>query len=120
MIDYKNITNQRQFKAATGKSRQEFELLSQDLVAYYCEEYGRTYEEYIEEEVYETPKLKHLEEALFFVLFQMKNDMTWDSLGAVFKMSGGAAHTNFKTFSGLLEDMLEKKNDAQKRVQGCS
>lgn len=109
MIDYKSITNERQFKAATGKSKKEFELLSQDLAAYYLEEYGRTYDEYIEEEVYETPKLKHLDEALFFVLFQMKNDLTWDSLGAVFSMSGGSAHTNFNTFSGLLENMLEEK-----------
>lgn len=109
MIDYQSITNQRQFKAATGKGREEFEMLSQDLEDYYLEEYGRTYEGYIEEEVYETPKLKHLADALFFVLFQMKNDMTWDSLGTVFNMSGGAAHMNFKTFSGLLEDMLEKK-----------
>jgi len=46
---------------------------------------------------------------LFFVLFQMKNDLVFGSLGAVFGMSPASALNNFKSFSILLEQTLEKK-----------
>lgn len=116
MITYTRIPTERQFKAATGKSKAEFELLKIDLEKYYFEEYGQTYEEYIEERVCETPKLQNLGEALFFVLFQLKNGLTWDSLSVVFGMSAATALTNFNVFLALLEQTLEKKSDAQARI----
>ena len=57
MIIYTQIPTERQFKAATGKSKSEFESLREDLEKFYFEEYGLTYEEYIEERVCETPKI---------------------------------------------------------------
>jgi hypothetical protein len=115
MIDYKSIRTDRQFKAATGKSKSEFELLKTELEKFYFDKYGQTYEEYIETSVTEKPKLKNLGESLFFVLFQLKNGMTWDSLSVVFGMSA-AALKNFNTFLVLLEQMLEKKSDAQAKL----
>ena len=116
MIDYKQISTERQFKAATGKSKSEFERLKIDCEEFYFEEYGLTYEEYIEERVQEPPKLKSLGEALFFVLFHLKNGLTWDSLSVVFGMSQATAIENFKVFLNLLEQTLEKKSHAQKEV----
>ena len=116
MINHKQISSERQLKAAIGKSKPEFKLLKIDFENFYFEEYGQTYEEYIDENVQETPKLKNLEDALFFVLFQLKNGLTWDSLGVVCGMSGATAYTNFNTFSKLLESTLEKKSNAQTSV----
>ena len=114
MLNYEQIPTERQLKAAIGKGKTEFELLRTDFENFYFEEYDQTYEKYIEENVYETPKLKNLGDALFFVLFQLKNGLTWDSLGVVFEMSASAALKNFKTFSELLEHTLEKKSIAEK------
>ena len=116
MITYTQIPTERQFKAATGKNKSEFESLREDFENFYFEEYGLTYEEYIEERVCETPKLQNLGEALFFVLFQLKNGLTWDSLSVVFGMSAATALTNFNVFLALLEQTLEKKSDAKARV----
>ncbi len=116
MINYQGLSNERQLKASIGKGKAEFELLKKDFETFYIEKYGQSYEVYIEENVTEPPKLQNLEAALFFVLFQLKNGLTWDVLGAVFEMSGSTAHTNFKVFSKLLEQTLEKKSTAQKEV----
>jgi len=109
-MDYRTITSKRQFKDATGHSREEFEKLLSAYEKTYYENKGQTYEEYIEENVMETPKLSTLGESLFFILFQMKNDMIWGSLGCVFGMAGSSAHDNFVIFSELLEQTLEKKS----------
>lgn len=111
-MNYQTITNERQFKDTTGHSRLSFQKLLSDYEATYISEYGQTYESYIEENVTEPPKFKTLEEALFFVLFQLKNDLIWGSLGAVFQMAGSTAHTNFNRFLKLLDLTLEKKSHA--------
>jgi len=108
-MNYKDINSERQFKDATGKSKSEFASLLSDYKNTYLEEYGQTYESYIAENVTEEPKLKTLEEGLFFVLFQLKNDLIWGSLGFVFGMANSTAHDNFDFFSKLLEQTLEKK-----------
>lgn len=111
-MNYKDINSERQFKDTTGKSKSEFTSLLSDYKKTYLEEHGQTYESYIVENVTEEPKLKTLEAGLFFVLFQLKNDMIWGSLGFVFGMAGSTARENFIFFSKLLEQTLEKKSDA--------
>ena len=109
MKTYQQITSERQFKDATGHSKESFSRLLKDFEKTYVEKYGQSYEEYIEENVMESPKVKTLGEGLFFILFQLKNDLIWGSLGLVFGMAGSTAHNNFKVFSDLLELTLEKK-----------
>ena len=53
---------------------------------------------------------------MFFVLFQMKNDLVFGSLGAIFGMCGASALNNFKSFSVLLEKTLEKKSNAEENI----
>ena len=91
-------------------SRNEFDLLCQDFIKYYKEKYNQTYEDYIANEVQETPKFLNLSDALFFVLFQKKNDLIYGSLGATFGMDGSSAHLNYNRFNELLEETLEKKS----------
>ncbi len=108
-MKYTEISTERQFKSTTGYSKENFNKLLSDFEATFFDEYGQTYEENIEENVTETPKFKTLGECLFLVLFQMKNDLVWDSLGFVFEMSSSTAQTYFYNFSDLLELALEKK-----------
>lgn len=108
-MDYRKITSKRQFKDATGYSREEFEELLSDYEIIYFEQKGQTYEKYIEENVMELPRLSTLGDCLFFTMFQLKNDMIWGSLGCVFGMAGSTAHDNFAYFSKILELTLAKK-----------
>lgn len=108
-MTYSDIKTERQFKAVTGYSRLEFASLHKDFKDTFYEQYGQSYDEYVQENVTEPPILKSLEECLFFILFQMKNDMIWDVLGAVFKMGGTTAQDNYKKYTHLLELTLEKK-----------
>lgn len=111
-MDYRKITSKRQFKDATSYDKEGFLKLLADFERTYFDKYGQSYEEYIEESVVETPKLKTLGDVLFFVLFKLKNDMIWGSFGLIFGMSEAAAHKNFHFFLKLVEDTLEKKSDA--------
>ena len=109
-MDYLNINTERQFKDATRYSNSDFKSLLDDYENTYLEEQGQTYESYIEESVTEPPKFKSLGDTLFFVLFQIKNDLIWGSLGCVFGMADSSAHDNFVYFSDLLELTLKKKS----------
>lgn len=115
-MNYRKINNDRQFKEATGYSRAYFVKLLADYKTNYKSIKGQEYEDYIRENVTETPKLKTLGDALFFVLFQMKNDLVLGALGAVFNMSGSAASKNFDYFSNLLEQTLKKKSNASSKI----
>ncbi|HFB99254.1 MAG TPA: transposase family protein [Phaeodactylibacter sp.] len=108
-MDYRTITSKRQFKDATSYNKADFLKLLKDYEDTYFDKYGKSYEKYIEENVLEIPKLKTLGDALFFVLFKLKNDMIWGSFGLVFNMSESAAHRNFELFLSLLEETLDKK-----------
>lgn len=111
-MDYRTISTDRQFKDSTGYDRASFKALLSDLESTYFNLNMRTYEEYLEQSVQEEAKLKTLGDALFFVLFQMKNDLIFGSLGVVFNMSHMSASNNFKKFSELLAQALEKKSNA--------
>lgn len=108
-MDFKSIGTERQFKDALGVSRVEFADLLSSFEAQYLDEVGETYEEYIRNNVVKEPTLGTLEECLCFTLFQMKNDLVYGALGAVFGMSHGSASRYFQKYSGLLERALVKK-----------
>jgi len=111
MINFKNLTD-RQFRACLGYSFDEFQCLLKDFEATYFEKHHMTYAEYIIENVTATPQFKTLEDCLHLVLFQIKNDLIWDSLSAVFNKPTTTVRDNFKQFSKLLEEALEKKSNA--------
>ena len=90
-------------------SRREFGRLSRDFAACFEQERGCTYAEYIEQSCEETPRLQTLEDALFFILFQTKNDLIFGLLGATFGMSLSSAHKDYTRFTTLLARTLAKK-----------
>lgn len=112
-MNYRTITTDRQFKDATGYDRVSFEKLLSDYETSYLSLHHQSYETYLSENVVEEAKLPTLGDALFFVLFQLKNDLIYGTLGLVFGLSVAGAHQNFKQFSELLAYTLEKKSDAQ-------
>jgi len=105
----------RQFKSCTGYSRLEFDQLLEDFTSTFEEEYDCNYEYYITEHLREEVEVKlvNLFSCLFFVLYQYKNDLIYDSLAVTFKMGTTTAHDNFKRYSSLLEKTLEKKKYIQ-------
>jgi len=113
MLDYRTIRTERQFKDSTGYDKKTFELLLSDFKSMYKKENGLSYETYLAENVTEEVRLKTLGDILFFVLFQLKNDLIWGSLGVIFSMSESTAHRYFERYSKLLEQTLEKKDDAE-------
>lgn len=108
-MTYQGIKTDRQFKSATGYSKTNFATLLSDYEKNFQEEYGQSYEQYVLENVTESPKLQTLESCLFFTLFQLKNGLIWDNLGFVFGMSGTSAHDNFRRYAAMLERTLSKK-----------
>ena len=113
MLDYRAITTDRQFKDSTGYDKTTFQRLLSDFEKMYKKEHGVSYETYLAENVTEEARLKTLGDILFFVLFQLKNGLIWGSLGVVFSMSESTAHRYFERYSKLLEQTLEKKDDAK-------
>ncbi len=111
-MNYSEITSKRQFKDATGFSREEFDCLLSTMKQTYYEQHGQTYQEYLEECVENWPKLRTLGDGLFFVLFYNKNGLIWGCQGLVFGMSSASAHERYHFFSELLEQTLEKKGYA--------
>jgi len=115
-MNYQEINTERQFKSTTGHSKIEFSKLCIDYELAYLEKYGQSYEDYLEEYVPDRPSLFTLNDWLFFVLFQLKNDLVYDSLGAVFKMNGSTANLRFKEYLSLLEFTLKKKESIPKEI----
>jgi hypothetical protein len=111
-IDINSLHNERQFKALTGTSRQEFQQLLPVFTASYHE---------LRQEAYETAKttrhrqpgggqkgkLKTMELKLFFILYYWKVYPTYDVLGVQFGLDRSKACTNVHAFWPVLERTLE-------------
>lgn len=113
MLDYITQMSDRQFKSSTGHSKEEFNSLLKDYKAEFESEYGCSYATYINERIHEdiVVKLPNLDSCLFFVLYQYKNGLIYDSLGFTFQMGGSTAYENFKRYSSLLESTLKKRQN---------
>lgn len=59
--------------------------------------------------------LTSYEEMLFFVLFQMKNGLTYDVLGCIYGMDASTAQRNFVSHLGILQHALREVNLLPKR-----
>lgn len=106
-LSYKDIRTDRQWRSATGLSEQKFTFLAAELGKVYKEHYGISVEEKMRN-VKQQFIFTTYEEMLFFVLFILKNTLTWDNAGLVFGISGGDAHMNFTRFFPLLQTALER------------
>ena len=97
-IHYTTIRSKREWKSTIGLSEEEFTNLS--------ELYGSEYEKYHGHtiDVPDTSNItfKTYKESLFFVLFQLKQGLNYDTLGFIFGTDGSNAHRHFSNFIKLL------------------
>jgi hypothetical protein len=112
-VDISKIRDDRQFKALTGTSPQEF----QQLLPVFTEGYAE-----LQQEAYEAKKLtrqrkpgggqkgklKTMEHKLFFILYYWKVYPTYDVLGLQFDLDRSKACTNVQALWPVLERTLEK------------
>ena len=113
-VSYKDVRNERQWKATTGLCKEDFFSLSQA--------FGKAYERLHEvslrqgsENLKQEVALSSYEDCLYFVLFQLKSGLTSDVLGVVFGMDGSSAYRNFEKYLRVLELALRLENALPKR-----
>ena len=113
-MNFKDIKNSRQFKSVTGLSKEEFDKLLICYVKTYKSIFGEWHGNNNTSEE-KSSKLKDIPSSLFFILFQLKNDLVYDSLGAVFNMDGSNAHKNFTKYMAILKAALKNCDTYPKR-----
>ena len=105
MLSYKNIKNTRQWKATTGLSEKAFFKLSKHFGHIYESKYGVNIES-LSTNIGKTLLLSTYEDCLFFVLFQLKNGLTYDSLGLLIQTDDSNAKRSFERYLSILEQTL--------------
>jgi hypothetical protein len=113
-FSYKDLKNDRQWKATIGVGEKDFVVL--------CTAFGKAYEtrhglslEQASVNLTQEFALSSYEDCLFFVLFQLKNGLTQDCLGPVFGMDGSSAWRNFQKYLPILELALQQEQALPKR-----
>lgn len=114
MLSYKNIKSDRQWKASTGLSSAKFHAL--------CSVFSDSFEREesvslakIQENLCTEFLLKTYEDCLFFVLFQMKNGLSYDSLGLLIHTDASNAQRNYERYLSILELSLNSLGAMPKR-----
>ena len=110
-IHYTQLRSPREWKSTIGVSKEEFTEISKI--------YGKSYEKYYGYSI-EVPKdstllLKSYEESIFFVLFELKQGLNFDTLGFVFGTDGANAHRQFTNMLRILEISLSANDFMPKR-----
>ena len=111
---YKEIRNERQWKAMTGLSQQEFACLSSA--------FGMAYEQIngivLQQGAANLGKeviLSSYADCLFFTLFELKTAQSFDCLGVLFNMDGSSAHRNFVKYLQVVELALQQQSALPRR-----
>ena len=111
-IHHKDLRSEREWKSTIGLSKLEFKKLSL--------EYGKIYEELKgysinpDSTTYDL-LFKTYEDCLFFVSFQLKQGLNFDTLGFVFGTDGANAHRSFTQILKILEITLIRNSFMPKR-----
>lgn len=107
-VNYKEIRNERQWKATTGLSKQAFTSLSTAFGEAYEILHGISLKQGAQNLKKELI-LNTYADCLYFVLFQLKTGLTNDSLGVIFNMDSSSAARNFEKYSKVLELALQQQ-----------
>lgn len=114
MLSYQHVCNDRQWRATTGLTQPQFELLTQH--------FGETYQFFhgipisqVAANIDVAVKLPTYADCLFFVLFQLKSGLAYDSLGLLIQTDGSNAQRCFEKYLHLLELTLERQGIMPRR-----
>jgi hypothetical protein len=113
---YLNLRNPRQWKSVTGLSEAEFHQLVACFKIKYEEKYGIPLSQKIKYVPRNQAVFKTYEDLAFFGFFQLKNSLTYDSLGFVFQTDGSNAQRTFNNFINLMEPVLQELGHLPKRT----
>lgn len=115
-LNIKDLKNSRQWQSSIGLSKIKFyNLLEKFELCYKKQNYNQSLTENLTNLGIENPILSTYEDCLFFVLFQLKNGLTFDVLGLIFNTDGSNAHRNFERYLPILELSLTELNCVPKR-----
>ena len=106
---YHNALNDRQYKAATGLSRAQFDKLSIEFAPFYTPKVIPLYSGQVH------PVLTDKKEALFFILHYYKAYPTLQNLGMYFGMSDFAASSYLELLKPCLKAALQQQS-AENRI----
>lgn len=114
-ISYEEIRTERQWKASTGLSKNQFFEL--------VELFGKAYEEIFgesmpsrQENSTSSSTFKSYADLLFFGLFSFKSGLTYDLLGLSFGLSSSNVYQNQSLVLRVLETTLAKNGHMPKRM----
>ena len=111
---YQNVHTDRQMRATTGLSLAAFGKLTDLFAQSYQSCHEISLKKKLENFSVRTV-LTSYEEMLFFVLFQMKNGLTYDVLGCIYAMDASTAQRNFVSHLRILQHALREVNLLPKR-----
>ena len=114
---YKDIRNERQWKAMTGLTQEEFASLSLAFGTAYEQIHGLTLQQGLAN-LGKEGVLNSYEECLYFTLFQVKTAQSFDCLGVLFNMDGSSAHRNFTKYLQVVELALHQQGALPRRSFG--
>lgn len=114
-ISYKDIRTDRQWRACTGLPEDKFFELGEKFGEIYETIYAKTIEERRSDPYHESV-IQTYQEFLFFVLYSLKNGLTYDTLALSFDMSLSSAKKNQTEGIGILKLALRKMGHAPVRV----
>jgi hypothetical protein len=111
---YQNVHTDRQMRATTGLSLEAFGKLSELFASNYqaCHEISLKKKL---ENLSQRTVLASYEAMLFFVLFQLKNGLTYDVLGCIYGMDASTAQRNFERHLRILRHALRQLQVLPKR-----
>ena len=115
MLSHKSVKNERQWKSVTGLSSEKFYTLC----TLFSKEYEKIYELDISQISSNLKKdflLQTNEDCLFFVLFQLKNALSYDSLALLIGTDGSNAQRNFERYLAILDLTLTQADMTPKRA----
>lgn len=104
-IHYQKLNTKRQWRAATGVSQNHFEMLTPLFSKAFEQLFGKSMQERQSDGTTEAC-LKTPADLLFFLLFYLKNGLTFDVLGFVFGMNGSSAKRNIDIATRVLRATL--------------
>ena len=116
-ISIDDLTTDRQWRSATGYSKEKFFKLLDVFEPIYTQRMGDPIEVVKAKSPGES-SIKSCEELLLFTLFSLKSGLTYDNLGFVTGMDGSNAKRNQDFGLSLLKEALQAAGVAPKREFG--
>lgn len=114
MISYKNIRSDRQWRGTIGLSEPKFRILVSQFQEKYEIKHGISLSDGAANLGIDL-LLKTYEDCVFYVLFQLKNSLNYDSLGLLIHTDASNARMNFEKYLLLLSDILTALGAMPKR-----